>query len=80
MGIDAAEQHAQLLETDRELRVNAWRVRVVLHLNQGNADEARKCLRRAELLQLQEGSEQRYLGTTTAFELLAHALAGDLPA
>jgi hypothetical protein len=78
LGMSAAEQRAQLLETDREHRVQAWRVRVSLHLNQGNADEARKCLRRAELLQLQEGSAQRYLGTSAGFELLAHALTGDL--
>src|SRR5690606_30583641 len=48
------------------------------HLNQGNAEEARKCLRRAELLQLQEGSEQRYLGTSAGVELLAHVCTGDL--
>jgi tetratricopeptide (TPR) repeat protein len=78
MGIDAAEQRAQLLEADREHRVNAWRVRLSLHLNQGNAEEARKCMRRAELLQLQEGSEQRYLGTSAGFELIAQALSGDL--
>jgi tetratricopeptide (TPR) repeat protein len=78
MGIDAAEQRAQLLEADREHRVNAWRVRLSLHLNQGNAEEARKCMRRAELLQLQEGSEQRYLGTSAGFELVAQAQVGDL--
>jgi tetratricopeptide (TPR) repeat protein len=78
MGIDAAEQRAQLLEADREHRVNAWRVRLSLHLNQGNAEEARKCMRRAELLQLQEGSEQRYLGTSAGFELTAQAQVGDL--
>jgi hypothetical protein len=67
-----------LLEADREHRVNAWRVRLSLHLNQGNAEEARKCMRRAELLQLQEGNEQRYLGTSAGFELLAQGLVGDL--
>ena len=50
MGIASAERHAQVLESDREHRVNAWRVRMPLLLNQGNADEARKCQRRAELL------------------------------
>jgi hypothetical protein len=78
MGMASAEKHAQLLEADREHRVNAWRVRVSLHLNQGNAEEARKCMRRAELLQLQEGDEQRYIGTSAGFELIAHAMIGDL--
>ncbi len=78
MGIAGAEEHAQLLEADREHRVNAWRVRVSLHLNQGNAEEARKAQRRAELLQLQEGAAQRYIGTSVGFELVAHAVASDL--
>jgi tetratricopeptide (TPR) repeat protein len=78
MGVEAAEQRAQLLEADREHRVNAWRVRLALHLNLGNAEEAKKCMRRAELLQLQEGSQQRYLGTSAGFELMAQALIGDL--
>jgi hypothetical protein len=78
LGSDSAEQRAQLLEADREHRVNAWRMRLAFHLNQGNAEEARKCMRRAELLQLQEGAAQRYLGTSAGFELIAQALIGDL--
>jgi hypothetical protein len=78
MGSAGAERHAQILEGDREHRVNAWRVRVALHLNQGNADEARKCQRRAELLQLQDARQQRYARATVAFELFAQAAAGDL--
>jgi len=79
MGSSAAERHAAALDEDPELRVNAWRVRVILHLTQGDSSEARKALRRAELLQLQHSGEQRYPGTTTASELIACALAGDLP-
>ena len=78
MAISRAEEHAVILERDREHRVNAWRMRVSLHLNQGDAEAARKCLRRAELLQLQEGADQRYLGTTAGFELLAQGQIGDL--
>ncbi|HMI93138.1 MAG TPA: protein kinase, partial [Polyangiales bacterium] len=79
MGTPAAETHAAALDENPELRVNGWRVRVILHLTQGNSAEARKALRRAELLQLQHSGEQRYPGTTTASELIACALAGDLP-
>ncbi len=78
IGSSDAERHAQLLDRDREHRVNAWRVRVSLHLNRGDADEARKAQRRAELLQLQQGAEQRYLGTSVGIELLAFAQIGDL--
>ncbi|MFI5305948.1 MAG: protein kinase [Polyangiales bacterium] len=78
MGDLTAEVHAQLLEADREHRVNAWRLRVCLRLNQGNTDEARACQRRAELLQLQEGAQQRYIGASAAFELLANVATCDL--
>jgi hypothetical protein len=78
MGMASAEQHAVACELDPEHRVNAWRIRVSLHLNFGNAEEARRCQRRAELLQLQEGGHQRYLGTSAGFELLAHVFAADL--
>jgi len=77
MAISRAEEHATVLERDREHRVNAWRLRISLHLNQGDAEQARKCQRRAELLQLQEG-DQRYLGMTVGFELLAQGQIGDL--
>jgi tetratricopeptide (TPR) repeat protein len=78
MGASAAEQHATVLAEDRELRINAWRLRVIMHLTQGDTEQARKCLRRAELIQLQQSGDQRYPGTTTASELIAYALAGDL--
>ncbi len=78
MAMSHAETHAAVLEADPEHRVNAWRVRVSLNLNRGNADEARKCQRRAELLQLQEPVAQRYLGTSAGFEMLANVVSGDL--
>jgi hypothetical protein len=78
VGSAQAEQHAHVLEGYRELRVNAWRVRLLLHLNQGNLLEARKCLRRAELAQLQEGGDQSFIGGSAAFELISYCQAGDL--
>jgi tetratricopeptide (TPR) repeat protein len=77
MGI-AVEHRAQALEADREMRVNAWRVRQVYHLSQGDVDEARVCMRRAELLQLQENLGERYYGTTAALELSCYVRLGDL--
>jgi hypothetical protein len=78
LGIPRAEQRAEALERDRAYRVSAWRLRMLLHLNQGNVDEARRCQRRAELAHLQESSEQRYLGMGVNFESTAFAVAGDL--
>ena len=77
-GSDSAAGHAQILDQHPEYRVNAWRVRVALHLNQGNAEQARRARRRAELLQIQESGLQRYLGTAAGFELVAHGRARDL--
>jgi tetratricopeptide (TPR) repeat protein len=78
MGSSAAEQHAEVLADDREMRINAWRLRLIMHLTQGDTEQARKCLRRAELIQLQQSGDQRYPGTTTASELIAYVLAGDV--
>jgi serine/threonine-protein kinase len=78
LGISSVETRAQVLEAAREHRVNAWRIRMLLHLNQGNVEEARNCERRAELLQLQESSEQSYLGAGTGWEMMGLAEAGDL--
>jgi tetratricopeptide (TPR) repeat protein len=78
MGLDSAEQHAQVLESDREVRVNAWRVRQILKLAQGDVAEARTCARRAELLQLQEGLPPRYPNTSANFEFAACVVGEDL--
>ena len=78
LGVGDAEAHALVLEADRELRVNAWRLRQLLHLNQGDVEEAARCQRRAELLQLQEGTDERYLGTNVGFELTAYSAADDV--
>jgi Protein kinase domain/AAA ATPase domain len=77
-GMDRAEQRAQFLESRRALRVNAWRVRSLLQLNQGDAAASQKSARRAELLQLQDDSESHYLGTSAAFQLSAAYMATDL--
>jgi predicted ATPase len=77
-GCSAAEAQAVVLEKDRGYRVNAWRIRMVMHLRQGNFEEANKCERRAELLYLQDHSEQSYAGMGSGAEVTARAEAGDL--
>jgi len=78
LGVPNAERRAQLVETKRELRVNAWRLRGILHLSQGNPEDSRKAFRRAQLLQAQEGVRERYVGSTAGVELLGYIRLGDL--
>jgi tetratricopeptide (TPR) repeat protein len=75
--LPSSEEAAQTLELDRDMRVNAWRVRASLQLAQGNSVEARKCQRRGELLALQNGASERYLGSTAGFHFDSHADAVD---
>jgi hypothetical protein len=77
-GIPGAEERAKILEAQRSMRIAAWRVRMLVQLNQGNVEGARKCSRRAELLQLQDGVDVHYVGTSAGFDLRCCALAGDL--
>jgi hypothetical protein len=60
------------------MRVAAWRVRMLLEFNRGNVDAARRCQRRAELLQLHDGGEVRYPGSSAAVEMHAYSNAHDL--
>ncbi|HKP59873.1 MAG TPA: protein kinase [Polyangiales bacterium] len=77
-GVPSAEGHAQVLESDRSYRVNAWRVRMLWQLTLGDTEEAARCRRRAELTLLQEGGAQQYAGTTALGELICHVLIGDV--
>jgi hypothetical protein len=77
-GSQGALAHADELEASRTQRVSAWRVRQVFHLSRGDNEQARRCLRRAELCQLQEAGAQHDAGSTFVVELLAAAQAGDV--
>lgn len=77
-GIEHAEQHAQFLESRRALRVNAWRVRSLLQLSQGDAEAASRSAHRAELLQLQDDNETHYPGTGVGLQMSASFFAADL--
>ncbi|HMI89955.1 MAG TPA: hypothetical protein VK509_01265, partial [Polyangiales bacterium] len=77
-GSDQGELHARVLDEDRLFRVTAWRVRQVMHLARGDVEQARRCMRRAEALQVQVGGEQHALGASFAIELMTMAVIGDL--
>jgi hypothetical protein len=72
------EDRAQLIEREPTLRASAWQLRQVYSLSQGDLEGARTCMRRAELLRLQEGSEQYLVGMTSTVELLAANATEDL--
>jgi tetratricopeptide (TPR) repeat protein len=78
LGILDAEPIASRMETYRELRVNAWRIRMVLHLALGDPEQARRCSRRAQLLHVQEGLKERYVGTSAGLELFGCMRLRDL--
>jgi hypothetical protein len=77
-GMQAAEARAKELEKSPPLRVNAWRIRGLLHLSVGDVAQARKCQRRAELLQAQERLQERYGTSTVGLEATQYARLGDL--
>ena len=77
-GNEAAHAHADILQASRTHLVSAWRVRQILHLSRGDSREARLCMRRAELCQLQDGDEQHNVGATSAVEMIVYAVAGDV--
>ena len=77
-GNDNAERRAEAIEPNRAMRGAAWRVRMVMNLSQGDVDAARKCARRAEMLQLQDSNVAYFGGTTAGFELIGFAALGDL--
>lgn len=79
IGSKDAEQHAQILESRREFRDAAYRMRARMFVSRGNVAEARKWQQRYELLELQRSSHSPDPATDAGFELVANAFAGDLP-
>jgi tetratricopeptide (TPR) repeat protein len=77
-GVESAAERAQILEGHRGLRVNAWRIRALLQLAIGDVTESRRCSRRAELLQAQEGLKERWNGSTLGMELMLYLRLEDL--
>lgn len=73
-----AIEHVAEFENSPGYRGNAWRVRRVAHLLQGNFEAAEECHRRAELFELLDGQQQAFPGTVIRIEASAHWMVGDL--
>jgi hypothetical protein len=76
-GQPEAARRVAPLENEPGHRLNAERVHMVCHLMQGDVEAAIAAQRRAELVMLQDGQQQRYPGTTSRSELLAFWLSND---
>jgi hypothetical protein len=77
-GLPTAREWVEPLKDEPGHRANALRVHMTAELMQGDVEAALACQRRAELLQLQDVGQLRYLGTTARIELLAYAWSDDL--
>lgn len=77
LAMENAELRARALDQRPLLRVNALRIRTTYQLAMGNLAEARKHARRAELMQAQQGSIERFGATTHGMDLLLYANLGD---
>jgi hypothetical protein len=77
-GMPGASDRVRELEGEPGHRVNAQRVHLSSHLMQGNVDEAIAAQRRAELMMLQDGQQQRYPNSSARIEMYVYALADDV--
>ncbi len=77
-GSTAALDYATDIEAEPLHQVNAWRIRMVYYLRQGDIREAMRCKNRSEILRIQNSPSQYYEGTHLYPQLLFYALADDL--
>ncbi len=69
---------ADEIEQDFLHQVNAWLIRAVYYLRQGDSEKAEECKKRMELLRIQTSPTQQYEEGSAYTELIAHGLADDL--
>jgi len=72
--LDAADQ----IETHPTLQSNAWLVRMVHHLWQGNSHEAERCRKQFEVARVQNSASQTYESTHLPWQVIAFAAMDDL--
>jgi tRNA A-37 threonylcarbamoyl transferase component Bud32 len=77
-GIATCEERLRALEDQRAFRVAAWRTRQQFQLSLGNIEQAKRCMRRAEVLQLQDAMEQSSNGTAEQGMLFSYVRAEDV--
>ncbi len=78
MGLASSLQAASDIESDPTHEINAWRIRMLYHLWQGATEEAERCEKKVELLQIQNSPIQWFEGSQLWREVPAYAQADDL--
>jgi hypothetical protein len=78
LGLPSSMDWAAEIESNPLYQVNAWTIRMVYHLWQGETREADRCRRKANLLRLQNRQRQFFEDSHIPTELAAHVAAGDL--
>ncbi len=78
LGIASSLEWADEIEKEPLHQVNAWRIRMVYYLRQGDVQKAEKCKKKIEVLQIQNSPSQFYEGSHLYPELNAGAWSDDL--
>lgn len=78
LGMRSAAKWADEIEKDPLFEVNAWRVRMLFALSQGDCRQAEQCRRRAELLQIQNSPTQFFEGLQLWSEHLGYVALENL--
>jgi hypothetical protein len=72
--LDAADQ----LEKNPTLQSNAWLIRMVHHLWQGNSHEAERCRKQFDVARVQSSAAQSFESVQLTWQLIAHVAMEDL--
>ncbi len=77
-GLQSAVKWIDEIEKDPACEINAWLLRMIMALRQGDFDRAEECKKRVELLYIRNSPSQLFEGTLLLMELLSYAACEDL--
>lgn len=69
---------ADKIEKSPSLQSNAWLIRMVYHLWQGNSDEAERCRKQFDMTRVQSSAAQSLESVHLTWQLIAHVAMEDL--
>jgi len=78
LGRPTALQWVEEFDTKPLFQVNAWRIRMIYYLRQGDTHKAERCKRHLELLKIQHSPTQFFEGTHVCAEVFAYSCSDDL--
>jgi serine/threonine protein kinase len=78
VGMSSALDRAERIDKSPLLQVNAWRIRTIYYLGQGDFQKAEKCQKLVEMLQLQNSPSQFHEGADVIPELIICSHTDDL--